>query len=160
MSSFYKWLTVEDLEHIKVVNWVKENLPNIICFHVPNEGKKSPFERFKASLMGLLKGCPDFIILSPKHSEPKKDSAGNLYKELIYNGLMIELKAPEHNRVVKKGLNEGKVVKSKGKPTKEQLEVLDRLQKLKYRAVVSYGSEEAINEIKEYFQIGSKVPLQ
>jgi hypothetical protein len=153
MNPFEKWLTYEDKEHVKVVNWLKQNLPNVISFHVPNEGRKSPFERYKASIMGLLKGCPDFIILHPKHSEPKKDNSGNLYKELIYNGLMIELKAPEHERVVKKGKNEGKFVKSKGKLSEEQKIVLEKLNKLKYNAICCFGADESIKEIKEYFNI-------
>ena len=99
-KSFKDWLTHEDREHIEVVNWLKSNLPNVIAFHVPNEGKKTPFERYKASIMGILKGCPDFIILHPKHSEIKKDASQLEYRELLYNGLMIELKAPERNRVV------------------------------------------------------------
>lgn len=152
-KSFKDWLTHEDREHIQVVNFLKDKLPNIIAFHVPNEGKKSPFERYKSSLMGILKGCPDFIILHPKHSEIKKDSNGLEYRELLYNGLMIELKAPEHNRIVATGKNEGKVVKTKGKLSPEQKEVLERLNKAKYRAVCCFGAEEAISEIKSYFSI-------
>jgi hypothetical protein len=153
MNPFEKWLTYEDKEHVKVVNWLKKNLPNVIAFHVPNEGKKSAFERYKASIMGILKGCPDFIILYPKHSEPKKDELGNVYKELQYNGLMIELKAPEHERVVKKGKNIGKIAVSKGKLSKEQEDLLKRLNKIKYKAECCFGAEEAIKEIKNYFNI-------
>lgn len=152
-NPFEKWLSYEDKEHIKVVNWIKGNLPNVISFHVPNEGKKSPFERYKASIMGILKGCPDFIILHPKHSEIKKDSNGIEYKELLYNGLMIELKAPEHNRIITKGKNEGKITKSKGKLSKEQENLLKRLNKIKYKAECCFGAEEAIKEIKNYFNI-------
>jgi len=153
MNPFEKWLTYEDKEHVKVVNWLKQNLPNVIAFHVPNEGKKSAFERYKASIMGILKGCPDFIILYPKHSEPKKDELGNVYKELQYNGLMIELKAPEHERVVKKGKNIGKIAVSKGKLSKEQEDLLKRLNKIKYKAECCFGAKEAIKEIKNYFNI-------
>lgn len=153
MNPFEKWLTYEDKEHVKVVNWLKQNLPNVIAFHVPNEGKKSAFERYKASIMGILKGCPDFIILYPKHSEPKKDELGNVYKELQYNGLMIELKAQEHERVVKKGKNIGKIAVSKGKLSKEQEDLLKRLNKIKYKAECCFGAEEAIKEIKNYFNI-------
>jgi len=153
MNPFEKWLTYEDKEHVKVVNWLKQNLPNVIAFHVPNEGKKSAFERYRASIMGILKGCPDFIILHPKHSEPKKDELGNVYKELQYNGLMIELKAPEHNRIVKKGKNIGKIVASKGKLSKEQEDLLKRLNSIKYKAECCFGADEAIKEIKNYFNI-------
>ena len=151
INPFSKFLSVEDTEHIRVVNWFKTNLPEVIAFHVPNEGSKTPFERYKSSLMGILKGCPDFIMLHPKHSELKTDSSGNTYRELLYNGLMIELKAPEHNRIVKKGKDAGKIVKSKGKLSPEQSEILDKLTKLKYRAVCCFGADEAINEIQNYF---------
>jgi hypothetical protein len=153
MNNFEKWLTYEDREHIKVVNWLKTNLPEVISFHVPNESKKSPFERYKASIMGILKGCPDFIILHPKHSETREDGNGNKYKILEHNGLMIELKAPEHNRVVLKGKNEGKIVKAKGKLSPEQIEILERLNRLKYLAVACFGADEAISEIKKYFSV-------
>ena len=103
--------------------------------------------------MGLLKGCPDFIILHPKHSETKDDGNGNKYKVLQYNGLMIELKAPEHNRVVLKGKDAGKIVKAKGKLSPEQTEVIDRLNKLKYKAICSFGAQNAIIEIKNYFNM-------
>lgn len=152
INPFSKYLTVEDTEHIRVVDWIKKNLPNVIAFHVPNEGRKTTFERYKASLMGILKGCPDFIILHPKHTEPKKDESGNVYKELLYNGLMIELKAPEHNRIVKKGKFEGKIVKSKGKLSPEQEEILKKLNGLKYRAVCCFGADEAIKELSAYFK--------
>lgn len=152
-KSFADWLTPEDREHVAVVNWIKANIPNVISFHVPNEGKKSPFESYKASIMGILKGCPDFIILHPKHSEIKKDSSGAEYRELLFNGLMIELKAPERNRIVATGKNQGKVVKAKGKLSPEQAQVLERLNKAKYRAVCCFGAQEAINEIKKYFNI-------
>ena len=153
MNNFNKFLSYEDKEHILVVNWLKENLPNVLAFHVPNEGKKSPFERYKASIMGLLKGCPDFIILHPKHSETKDDGNGNKYKVLQYNGLMIELKDTEHNRVVLKGKDASKIVKAKGKLSPEQTEIIDRLNKLKYKAICSFGAQNAIIEIKNYFNM-------
>jgi hypothetical protein len=152
VNPFSKYLSVEDTEHIKVVNWIKDNLPDVIAFHVPNEGSKTPFERYKSSLMGILKGCPDFVILYPKHSENKTDSNGNVYRELLYNGLMIELKAPEHNRIVKKGKDAGKIVKSKGKLSPEQDVLLKKLNSIKYRAVCCFGADEAIREMRQYFE--------
>jgi len=150
-NPYNKFLTVEDTEHIRVVQWVKDNLPGVIAFHVPNEGRKTTFERYKTSLMGILKGCPDFIVLYPKHGENKTDSSGNTYRELMYNGLMIELKAPEHNRVVLKGKHTGKIVKSKGKLSAEQEVLLQKLNQLKYRAVCCFGADEAIDELRQYF---------
>jgi hypothetical protein len=71
---------------------------------------------------------------------------------LKYHGLAIELKAPEHNKVVLKGKNEGKIVKIKGSVSKEQKELIDKLNNIGYKAICCYGAEESIKEIKEYFK--------
>lgn len=143
-NPFQKYLTQEDNEHIRVVNYIKDKLPNVVAFHIPNESKKSAFERYKHSLMGALKGCPDFAFMFPKYKSI--DS-----KEILYNGLFIELKAPEHNRVVLKGDNAGKIVKTKGKLSPEQKVVLDKLNSIGYQAVCCFGSDEAIKVINDYF---------
>jgi len=143
-NPFDKFITFEDREHIRVVNYIKDKLPDVVAFHIPNESKKSAFERYKHSLMGALKGCPDFAFMFPKYKSI--DS-----KEILYNGLFIELKAPEHNRVVIKGDNAGKIVKTKGKLSPEQKLILDRLNSIGYQAVCCFGSEEAIKVINDYF---------
>ena len=151
MASFESYLTYEDKEHIKVVNFMKAKYPDVICFHVPNEGKKSAFERYKHSLMGALKGCPDFVILHPKYSEIKKEGE-RPYKELLYHGMLIELKAPEHNRIVQKGKDAGKTVKTKGKLSPEQAILLERLNKVKYKGVCCFGYDSAKSVIEEYLK--------
>ena len=143
-NPFEKYLTFEDREHIRVANYIKDKLPDIVAFHVPNEGKKSAFERYKYSLMGALKGCPDFVLLCPKFKSI--DS-----KEIVYNGLLIELKAQEHNRIVLKGKDAGKIKKTKGKLSDEQKIILNKLTDIGYLAVCCYGSEEAISIIDNYF---------
>ena len=143
-NPFDKFITFEDREHIRVVNYIKDKLPDVVAFHIPNESKKSAFERYKHSLMGALKGCPDFAFMFPKYKSI--DS-----KEILYNGLFIELKAPEHNRVVLKGDNAGKIVKTKGKLSPEQKVVLDKLNSIGYQAVCCFGSDEAIKVINDYF---------
>jgi len=152
-NKFDKYLTYEDREHIRVVNYIKDKLHDIICFHVPNEGKKSPFERYKHSIMGSLKGCPDFAFMFPKF-------IGNS-KEIMYHGLFIELKTPEHTRVVLKGENAGKLVKSKGKLSPSQENVIQLLNLTGYRAVCCFGADEAIKEIdcyfKDYFELKKKL---
>lgn len=150
-NPFYKYLSVEDKEHIRVVEYLENKYPNIIFTHVPGEGRKSPFERYKASLMGTKKGIADFVIFHPKY-KLKKDGAGQLYNELHYHGLLIELKAPEHNRVVLKGKNAGKIVKSKGKLSLDQSDLLTKFESIKYKAVCCFGFEEAIKVIDEYFR--------
>jgi hypothetical protein len=153
-NPFDKFLTYEDREHIQIVNFCRDRLhENVVWLHVPNEGKKSAFERYKHCLMGSLTGAPDFIFLYPKYSELRKDEIGTEYRDLIYIGLAIELKAPEHKRIVMKGKNAGKVVKAKGTVSDKQKEVIDKLLKLQYRAVVAWGAEDAINIIKDYFTL-------
>ena len=150
VNPFTKYLSVEDIEHIKVVNFIKENYPDVICFHTPNEGKKSMFERYKYSLMGNLKGILDFTFLYPKYKTKEKD--GVSYLVLVYHGLLIELKAPEHNHVILKGANAGKIVKAIGKLSPEQKAIIEKLNKVKYKAVACWGAEETIEVIKDYFK--------
>lgn len=153
-NPFDKYLTYEDREHIQVVNFCRDRLhENVVWFHVGNESKKSAFERYKYSIMGSLSGAPDFVFLYPKYTELQKDANGNEFRELVYLGLVIELKAQEHQRIVMKGKNAGKVVKAKGTISDKQKEVIDKLIKLQYRAVVAWGAEEAISIIKEYFTL-------
>jgi len=151
MNNFSKFLGVEDNEHITTIRYLQKNHSDKIFFHINNEGRRTPFERYKYSLFGKIKGLPDIAIMHPKYSEIKKDPNGENYKQLLYLGLFLEIKAPEHNRVVLKGKDAGKIVKAKGKLSPEQDEVLKKLTALKYRAVCCYGSVEAINEIKNYF---------
>lgn len=88
---------------------------------------------------------PDIIILHPKF----KDTA------LQYHGLAIEIKAPEHTRIIKKGKKAGQFTKSIGKLSEEQKETLKMLNAAGYRAVCCFGSEDAIKEIDEYFGVTS-----
>jgi len=153
-NPFEKYLTYEDREHIQIVNFCRDRLhENVVWFHASNEGKKTAFERYKYSIMGNLTGVPDFVFLYPKYTVLQKDPNGNDFRELVYQGLVIELKVPPHNRIVMKGKNAGKVVKAKGTVSDKQKEVIDKLVKLGYRAVVAWGAEEAINIIKEYFTL-------
>ena len=144
-NPFEKYLTVEDREHIRVVNYIKDKIPEVIAFHIPAEGKKSAFERYKHSIMGNVKGLPDFVFLHPKFASYSKGEA-------IYHGLLIELKAPEHERVVMKGKKAGKVVKSVGKLSDEQADLIKKLNVFGFKAVCCFGSDEAIKVIDEYFK--------
>lgn len=144
-NPFYKYLSFEDRQHIEIVNYIKDKLPEVIAFHSPNESKKSAFERYKASLMGVMKGIPDFVFLHPKYKSYNSE-------EVLYHGLCIELKAPEHERVVQKGKKAGKVVKAIGKLSSEQEEILLKLNKFGFKAVCCYGAVEAINVINDYFK--------
>ena len=141
-NNFAKFLTFEDNEHIRVVNYINDKLSEVMAFHIPSEGKRSAYERFKYSLMGAKKGLPDFIFLHATYKD----------KEVIYHGLAIELKSQEHKRIILKGKKAGTVVKTKGKLGDEQKIVLAKLNDIGYKAVCCFGSDEAITVIKEYFK--------
>jgi hypothetical protein len=144
-NPFEKFLSNEDKHHVRVVNHIRDKLPEVIASHIPSEGKKSAFERYKHSIMGNLKGLPDFIFLHPKF----KSYTSN---EVLYHGLCIELKSPEHERVVKKGKKIGKTVKAVGKLSDEQADVLNKLNTFGFKAVCCFGADEAIKVIDEYFK--------
>lgn len=95
--------------------------------------------------MGNLKGIMDFVFLHPKYES-------NSSTEVLYHGLVIEIKAPEHNRVVKKGKDAGKIVKSIGKLSPEQAELIEKLNKMGFLAECCFGADEAIKIIDEYFK--------
>lgn len=77
-NPYDKYITRETHEHIKLCTWLKIQHRHLFWWHTPNEGKKSPFERYLYSRMGARKGVADFIIIEPRGG---------------YNGICIELKA-------------------------------------------------------------------
>ena len=143
-NPFEKFLTYEDKEHIRVVNYIADKLPDVLAFHIPSEGNKSAFERYKHSIFGNLKGLPDFAFMHPKYKS-------NNSFEIVYCGLFIELKADEHKRIVQKGKDAGKVVKTKGKLSKEQEVIIEKLNERGYKAVCCWGFDQAKIEIDKYF---------
>ena len=149
-NPFFKWLSYEDKEHIAVVDFLNTEYPHVVFTHVPSEGKKSVFERFKYSLMGSKKGMCDFVILHPKFKVVEQ--GGVKMRQILYHGLVIELKAPEHIKAVKKGKDEGKMKKYKGVLSTEQKVILQQLNEVNYRAIALWGADEAIKELKEYLQ--------
>lgn len=76
-NPFYKYLTKEDKLQHSIVTYLKFQYPGVLFTHVPNEGKRTPFERYKFKYLGAKAGVPDLLIF---HSNSK------------YNGLAIELK--------------------------------------------------------------------
>lgn len=149
LSNFFRYLSAEDKIHAELVEFINKEYPDVIYTHIPAEGKKSFFECYKHSIMGTKKGICDFIFLKPKYKY--KIINEKKQKILVYCGLAIELKVPLHNRVVMKGKDAGKIVKSVGKLSPEQKEVIDQLNKEKYLAVCCFGFEEAKKVIIEYF---------
>lgn len=44
--------------------YLKAKYPKALSIHVPNEGKRSPFERYKFKYLGGVSGVPDVLVFS------------------------------------------------------------------------------------------------
>lgn len=63
-NSFWDLLGPEDHLHIQVCNYLKAQYPKVVWLHVPNEGKRSKFERWKFKVLGAKAGFPDIAIFT------------------------------------------------------------------------------------------------
>lgn len=77
LKGFKKYLGEEDKLQRSVVEYLKWEYPEAIFTHVPNEGRRTPFERFKFKHLGSKAGVPDLMIFNTNCD---------------FNGLAIELK--------------------------------------------------------------------
>lgn len=123
-NPFDKYFTAEDNLHINVVRYVKMQYSGALISHSPNEGKRTPFERYKASKLGVSSGFPDL--------------------QIIYNGrqLFLELKT-EANKVTGQ---------KAGKPSINQLAWIEGLQKQGFNAAIAYGFDNAKTIIDTVFK--------
>lgn len=82
-NPFEKYLTEEDRLHIGVIQYLKLQYPRANFFHAANEGKRSPFERFKIKALGVRRGFPDLIVFfGGKHLAIElKTEKGRVMKE-------------------------------------------------------------------------------
>jgi len=63
MNPYLKFMGKEDHLQHAVMEYLKRQYPKVLAFHVPNEAKRSSFERFKAKYLGVLPGVSDVIII-------------------------------------------------------------------------------------------------
>lgn len=63
-NPFEKFLRPEDHLHIQICRYIRLAYPKAAIHHSPNEGKRSAFERYLLSLMGVSSGFPDLIIIN------------------------------------------------------------------------------------------------
>lgn len=61
-NPFEKYLSKEDHLQNAVMTYIQTQYPNVLAIHVPNEGKRSPFERYKFKYLGGMPGIPDVLI--------------------------------------------------------------------------------------------------
>lgn len=77
-SEYFKYLSKEDHLTKNVINYIHDNFPNVLAFHIPNEGRRSNFERYKLVCTGVVKGIPDIFVAHSSNG---------------FHGLFIECKA-------------------------------------------------------------------
>lgn len=74
-NPFDKFIKGETAIHIQVAEYLQYQYPNVMFHHSPNEARRTPFERYLISKMGVSAGFPDFVIYGKNF---------NLYLELKY----------------------------------------------------------------------------
>ncbi len=74
-----KFLSKEDVFQEACVQWLGYQYKDLFWMHVPNEGKRSPFEQVKFKALGGKAGVSDIIIMDPSGDG-------------IHKGFVIELK--------------------------------------------------------------------
>ena len=64
-SNFWRFLKPEDHLHIAVLKYIDLAYSGAHVLHAPMEGKRTIFEKWKASLLGISrgKGFPDLLII-------------------------------------------------------------------------------------------------
>jgi len=63
-NPFSKYLTKEDKLQNAVMLYFKTKYPDVFVIHVPNEGRRSPFERYKFKFLGGVSGVPDILCFA------------------------------------------------------------------------------------------------
>jgi len=77
-NPFYKYLGPEDHLQMQCMKYCSMQYPNVLVVHVPNEGRRTPFERYRAKILGITAGIPDILVFR---------ASGRYY------GLAVEVKA-------------------------------------------------------------------
>lgn len=127
----------EDLEQKAILAWARwqkwaDGKLADYLHHSPNGGARSGREGANFKRMGTKAGFPDLFLFIPHGG---------------YHGLFIELKRP-------KGRTKDGKTRQAGKVSEHQQTMIDRINAQGYKAVVAYGANEAIDEIRSYLGIG------
>ena len=61
-KNFWEHLTKEDLLQNSIIRYIDLQYPDVYYFHVPNEGKRTYFERFNAKVLGIKSGVSDLFL--------------------------------------------------------------------------------------------------
>lgn len=77
-NPYDKYLGKEDKLQRSLIAYLNMQYPQAFVVHIPNEGRRTMFERYKFKTLGGVSGMPDIMIFNPSKRR---------------NGLAIELKA-------------------------------------------------------------------
>jgi len=113
----------EDNEQKALFQRLAWEYPDLLAFHIPNGGKRGRHEASRLKAQGVKPGIPDICIPVARNG---------------FHGLYIELKRAFTDK------------QNKPYPTKEQKEMLERLNTEGYRAIICYGADEAFEAIEYY----------
>jgi hypothetical protein len=129
-NPFEKHLGKEDHLHHQVIQYLRLQYPNVIFFHAPNEGKRTPFEQFKlAYLGGNNVKTPDLAIMQVnKH----------------FHGLFLELKSKSPFKL------NGDILKDKH--LSAQAHLLDNLKAKGYDCYFCWRLDDARQIIDNYMK--------
>lgn len=128
-NPFEKYLGKEDHLQMQVAQYLNAQYPNVLWNHIPNEGKRTAFEQYKAKHFGIKAGMPDVMIFEPRLVQTPSHG-----RHTIFTGLAIELKIKPN------------------KPTKSQMQVLESLRVSQWWVEVCYSFEEAKEIIDNYLR--------
>ena len=76
-NPYERYLSKEQVMQGECARLLALRFPNLLWWHTPNEGKRTPYEQFLFKQMGGLKGVSDFVVLEESN---------------FSKGLMIEIK--------------------------------------------------------------------
>lgn len=62
-NPFERYLKPEDHLHMQVCRYIRYQYPSIVIHHSPNEGKRSPFERYLMTQLAVAPGFPDLLLI-------------------------------------------------------------------------------------------------
>ena len=132
MKTSIKRVPLETIEQQWVIQWANHQFFNLgqgpelvgaYLFAIPNGGSRHAIEAKNLKAEGVTSGVPDLQLI---------------YPHCPFYGLFIEMKRKE---------------KSKARVSTAQKAWIEKLNAVGYRAVVCYGADEAIREIKNYLEI-------
>lgn len=76
-NNYWRFIKGEDLLQAHCIDTLVDCYPDVLYMHAPNEGRRKPFEQYKAKVLGITQGIPDILVFR---------SVG------AYKGLAVELK--------------------------------------------------------------------